>query len=43
MVTTGGIERTAAAYADLLAKAGFRLERVVGTQSPFSVVEAIPI
>ena len=43
MVMTGGVERTAAEYGDLLAKAGFRLERVTATKSPFSVVEAVPI
>jgi hypothetical protein len=43
MVMTGGIERTGAEYGDLLARAGFRLERVAGTKSPFSVVEAVPI
>ena len=29
-------------YGDLLAKAGFRLERVTATKSRFSVVEAVP-
>jgi hypothetical protein len=43
MVMTGGIERTGAEYGDLLARAGFRVERVAGTKSPFSVVEAVPI
>jgi SAM-dependent methyltransferase len=43
MVMTGGIERTGAEYSDLLAKAGFQLECVTGTKSPFSVVEAVPI
>jgi SAM-dependent methyltransferase len=43
MVMTGGIERTSAEFGSLLAKAGFRLERVTGTKSPFSVVEAVPI
>ena len=42
MVMTGGIERTADEYGALLAKTGFRLERVVGTHSPFSVIEAAP-
>jgi hypothetical protein len=36
----GGEERTAKEYGELLAKAGFRLERVVGTATPVSVVEA---
>ena len=43
MVMTGGVERTAAEYGNLLAKAGFRLERVTATKSPFSVVEVLPI
>jgi hypothetical protein len=43
MVMTGGIERTEAEYAALLARAGFRLDRVATTKSPFSVVEAVPI
>lgn len=42
MVMTGGAERTEAAYQALLARAGFRLERVVATKSPFSVIEAAP-
>ena len=42
MVMTGGVERSAADYGALLAKAGFRLERVATTRSPFSVVEAAP-
>jgi hypothetical protein len=43
MVMTGGIERTADEYGALLAKTGFRLERVVATRSPFSVIEAAPV
>jgi hypothetical protein len=43
MVMTGGIERTEAQYGQLLARAGFRLERVVATRSPFSVIEASPV
>jgi O-methyltransferase/methyltransferase family protein len=39
----GGIERTESEYADLLARAGFRLTRVVPTPSPMSVVEAVPV
>jgi hypothetical protein len=38
----GGTERTAAEYDALLAKAGFRLSRVVPTASPVSIVEAVP-
>jgi len=43
MVMTGGIERTEAQYGELLARAGFRLERVVATRSPFSVIEGSPV
>jgi hypothetical protein len=42
LVVPGGRERTEAEYRDLLAKAGFRLTRVVPTASPVSVVEALP-
>ena len=38
----GGRERTAGEYGELLAGAGFRLERVVPTASPVSIVEAVP-
>ena len=41
--TPGGCERTAAEYATLLGKAGFKLTRVVPTASPVSVVEAVPV
>jgi SAM-dependent methyltransferase len=43
MVMTGGNERTENEYRELLADAGFRLDLVVGTKSPFSVIEASPI
>jgi hypothetical protein len=36
-----GQERTVEEYRDLLARAGFHLERVVPTASPVSVIEAI--
>ena len=41
LALTGGQERTEAEYAHLLDKAGFSLNRVVATQSPVSVVEAV--
>jgi hypothetical protein len=41
LVGTGGQERTEEEYRTLLAKAGFRLQRVVPTQSPVSVIEAV--
>ena len=37
----GGKERTEQEYAELFARAGFKLTRVVPTKSPFSVVEAL--
>jgi SAM-dependent methyltransferase len=37
-----GMERTEAEYAELFARAGFRIERVVPTASPVSIVEAVP-
>jgi hypothetical protein len=43
LMTMGGVERTEAEYADLLARAGFRLERVVPTMAPLSVLEATPV
>ena len=42
LVVPGGQERTEAEYASLLGKAGFRLSRVVPTESVVSVVEAVP-
>ncbi|WP_458246956.1 methyltransferase [Streptomyces sp. MAI_2237] len=42
MLLVGGRERTATQYADLLSKAGFRLERVVETAAAVSIVEAVP-
>jgi O-methyltransferase domain/Dimerisation domain len=41
LVGPGGQERTEPEYKALLAKAGFRLARVVPTASPVSVVEAV--
>jgi O-methyltransferase domain len=42
LVVPGAQERTEAEYAMLLDKAGFRLSRVVSTESVASVVEAVP-
>jgi hypothetical protein len=42
LVMTGGMERTAKEYEALLARGGFRLARIVGGESPFSVIEATP-
>jgi tRNA A58 N-methylase Trm61 len=38
--TTGGRERTRIEFENLLKQAGFRLNRVIDTASPFSIVEA---
>jgi hypothetical protein len=43
LVMSGGQERTEREYSALLGKAGFRLARVVPTESESSVVEAIPV
>jgi SAM-dependent methyltransferase len=41
LTSPGGIERTEVEYAQLFEKAGFRLNRVVPTMSPFSVIEGV--
>jgi hypothetical protein len=43
LVMAGGQERTGQEYDTLLGKAGFRLERVVPTESAVSVLEAMPV
>jgi O-methyltransferase domain len=43
LVMTGGKERTAAEFQELLAAAGFKLLRVIPTDLPPSIVEAQPI
>lgn len=40
LVMLGGRERTASEFAALLARCGYRVERVVPTPGPFSVIEA---
>jgi hypothetical protein len=40
MVFPGGRERTAEEFANLFARAGFELTRIVPTESPLSVIEA---
>ncbi len=42
LVALGGQERTAGEYRRLLERAGFRLERIVATAGPRSVLEALP-
>ena len=41
LTSPGGLERTAAEYAGLFEQAGFRLNRIVPTRSPFSIIEAV--
>jgi hypothetical protein len=43
LIAVGGKERTRAEWTDLLGRAGFRLERVVATATPVSIVEATPV
>ena len=43
LVVLGGRERTEEEYRNLLQAAGFRLERVIPTHSPFGVIEATRI
>jgi hypothetical protein len=43
MVLNGGQERTEKEYREMLDKAGFRLTRVVPTDTAVSVVEALPV
>jgi hypothetical protein len=43
MMLTGGEERTGRQYGRLLAKAGFRLARVIPTESECSIIEAEPV
>lgn len=41
LVSPGGVERTAEEYAEILAQAGLRLNRIIQTKSPLSIVEAV--
>lgn len=43
LVAVGGRERTRSEWERLLGRAGFRLERVVPTATPVSIVEASPV
>jgi ubiquinone/menaquinone biosynthesis C-methylase UbiE len=43
LVMTGGRERTEAEFRDLYERAGFRLTRIVPTESPFSVIEGVSV
>jgi hypothetical protein len=40
LVVTGGVERTEGEYAALFNAAGLRLERIISTSQPISVLEA---
>ena len=43
LVMTGGQERTETEYGDLLDRANFRLVKVAATESPASILEAVPV
>jgi hypothetical protein len=42
LVMTGGLERTEDEFRKILDASGFRLARVINTESPISIVEAEP-
>ena len=41
LISPGGVERTAAEFETLLTNSGFKLNRIIPTQSPVSIVEAV--
>ncbi|MCT2585817.1 methyltransferase [Actinophytocola gossypii] len=43
LVTMAGFLRTEEQYAEVFRQAGYRLERVVPTQTAFSIIEAVPV
>jgi hypothetical protein len=43
LMVTGGLERTAEDFSDLLSAGGFKLSRIVPTATHQSVIEALPI
>jgi len=43
LVMTGGRERTEEEFRKLFEASGFKLERIVSTESPFSVIEGIKV
>jgi hypothetical protein len=43
LAVTGGRERTPSEYKNLLARAGFRLERIIPTPSQYSIIETVVI
>jgi hypothetical protein len=40
LIAPGGVERTAQEFETLLGNSGFRLDRIIPTHSPVSIVEA---
>ncbi|MEM6529755.1 MAG: methyltransferase, partial [Chloroflexota bacterium] len=43
LTVTGGLERDADGYADVLARTGFQMQDVISTASPGSIIEATPV
>ncbi len=43
LLFSGGKERTAEEFHSLFAKSGWRLNRIISTQSPLSIIEGVPI
>lgn len=41
LMTPGGVERTESEFAELLEKSGFRLNRMIPTKGPMSIIEAV--
>ena len=41
LCSPGGIERTESEYRELLASAGLRLSRIIPTEAPHSIIEAV--
>ena len=41
LMSPGGVERTSSEFAALLDASGFRLNRIIPTQGPMSIVEAV--
>ena len=42
MMATSGKERTASEFTDILTRAGFRVNRIIPTDSDVSMIEALP-
>ena len=43
MIMTGGRERTGEEFSELFSAAGFHLEQVVATKSPFTLMVGAPV